>query len=161
LQEKALNVLLKNFPNLNKNLNDIENFFDLSYEAFLNFITQDGLVMETEREISELILNYIKSRRNISENFVPPQKEINNENEINKFPSKIKDIEEDKKKENDDESLEDEEKKEKDNEIENMEDEEKLDKDKEEKDAEDFEDEEKKDESKEESDDDKESISNF
>ena len=54
-------------------------------------MTQDNLIMETEKEISGLIINYIKSRRNIVEitpiNDIPKVVEnisVNEETKINK-----------------------------------------------------------------------------
>ena len=34
---------------------------------FINFVNKDDLVTETEKDIADLVLNYIKSRRNLLE----------------------------------------------------------------------------------------------
>lgn len=106
-------MLTKNFPNLNKNLADIECFLEFSYESFLNFVTQDNLVMETEKDITELILNFIKSRRNLPENVTYINKnqvssETKNE-EQNQLEEEMKDeIKEEKSKAEDKEENEEE-----------------------------------------------------
>jgi len=99
LEEKAFEFIVKNFSALNKNLSDIESFLEFSYETFLNIITRDDLVVETEKDISDLILNYIKSRRNLPDGSfalpkLPIYPEIQNENEVK--PEEKAEIEEEK-----------------------------------------------------------------
>lgn len=114
LQEKTLKLITKNYTDLNKNLSDIECFLRFSFDTFLNFVSQDDLVMETEKDISELILNYIKNRRNLPENHQIPSNFLLNseiikdeENKINKAEKK-EEIEEEKSKANDNDEKEEE-----------------------------------------------------
>jgi hypothetical protein len=121
-------LLTKNFPNLNKNLSDIEDFLECPYDFFLNFIAKDDLIMETERDVSELILNYIKSRRNVPEALNPLITNLE-ENKLDKNQKEEKDKkkdEKDEKDENDDEESKDEEESKKEDDGEDSKDEEKA-----------------------------------
>lgn len=77
--------LMKYFSNYNKKLEDIEIFFQLPYEHFINFVSQDDIIVGTEKEICEIITNYIKYRRNLSEPLITsPDPNISNTNPISK-----------------------------------------------------------------------------
>lgn len=83
---------------MNKKLEDIEKYFDLPYNSFFEFINQDDLVCETEKEIADLITNYIKTRRNLVE--IPKEeKKVEEENKEKIETDTDKDKEEDEENE--------------------------------------------------------------
>ena len=54
---------------------------ELKYDTFKDIISSDEIDVEKEKEISDLVIEYIKSRREIPENKLKEQKNLeNNEN---------------------------------------------------------------------------------
>ena len=89
---------------MNKKLEDIEKYFDLPYDSFYQFVIQDDLVCETEKEIADLVINYIKIRRNLIEKEENESREKEKEKE--KKDKYLKKKNKKKKNENDEENLE-------------------------------------------------------
>ena len=64
LNKEAINFITENFKSLKIFKSDI---IDLDFDSFKNLINSDKINVDSEKDISELILEYIKSRRDLPE----------------------------------------------------------------------------------------------
>jgi hypothetical protein len=103
LHNFAMEKIKKNYSNLKIN-NVQKEILNFGFDDFKNFVSSDEIDMENEKEICELIRNYILDRRQIA----PEQNAVNEQNEVQEA-SKInpeekieeqKNPEEEKKEEN-------------------------------------------------------------
>ena len=95
MQEASLNIILKNFDSLFKNLDEFEMFINMPINIFKEIISSDNLTVNNETQITTLVLEYIKSRRNLNE--VKQEIIKDNENEDNIAKNENQKIEIDKK----------------------------------------------------------------
>ena len=65
LMDECLNILKNNFFKVSKNLSEFQIILDLPYNIFKQLITSDDLVVHEEKEICDIVLNYIKIRKKI------------------------------------------------------------------------------------------------
>jgi len=65
LQQECLNILKKNFHKVSKNLNEFQIILDLPLDIFKKLISDDELVVNSEKEICDIVLNYIKLRKKV------------------------------------------------------------------------------------------------
>ena len=114
LNKECTNYIIQYFKDVKIFKNDI---MALDFETFKNIMNSDSINIETEKDISDFVLNYIKSRRDLPEEEKEEKPEIKeeqikqNENENNE---KNKNIEEnnEEKANNEEEKKEDEKKEE-------------------------------------------------
>ena len=107
LNKECINYISQNFKDVKIFKNDI---IDLDFDSFKNLMNSDEINIETEKDISEFILDYIKSRRDLPEEEKEKETEIKpNENE-NKEENK--NIEENQENANNEEKKEEEKKEE-------------------------------------------------
>ena len=107
LNKECIKYISQNFKDVKIFKNDI---IDLDFDSFKNLMNSDEINIETEKDISEFILDYIKSRRDLPEEEKEKETEIKpNENE-NKEENK--NIEENQENANNEEKKEEEKKEE-------------------------------------------------
>ena len=118
LNKECINYIIQYFKDVKIFKNDI---MDLDFETFKNIMNSDSINIETEKDISDFVLNYIKSRRDLPEEEKEEKPEIKeeqikpNENENNEENKNI----EENNQENKEEEKQDEEKKEEEKKEEN------------------------------------------
>ena len=82
LRKECSNKMKQNLGNIP---NKAKELTQLKFDTFKDIISSDELDIEQEKEVADLVIEYIKFRRNIPEEKkdIPPQEEKNNENNEN------------------------------------------------------------------------------
>ena len=82
LRKECSNKMKQNLGNIP---NKAKELTQLKFDTFKDIISSDELDIEQEKEVADLVIEYIKFRRNIPEEKkdIPPQEEKNNENPEN------------------------------------------------------------------------------
>ena len=82
LRKECSNKMKQNLGNIP---NKAKELTQLKFDTFKDIISSDELDVEQEKEVADLVIEYIKFRRNIPEEKkdIPPQEEKNNENNEN------------------------------------------------------------------------------
>ena len=82
LKKECSNKMKQNLGNIP---NKAKELTQLKFDTFKDIISSDELDVEQEKEVADLVIEYIKFRRNIPEEKkdIPPQEEKNNENNEN------------------------------------------------------------------------------
>ncbi len=113
LNKECISFIIKNFKYVKIFKNDI---IDLDYNSFKQIIISDEINIDNEKDISDFVISYIISRRNLKEEIKEKvNKEENKEkNEEKKEEEKVEENKEKEKEENKDENNE---KKEKENDV--------------------------------------------
>ena len=110
LNKECINYITQYFKDVKIFKNDI---MDLDFDSFKNIMNSDSINIETEKDISDFVLNYIKSRRDLPEEEKEEKPEIKEE-QIK--PNENENKEENKNiEENNEENANNEEKKEEEN----------------------------------------------
>ncbi len=73
LMTDCLNILKRHFHKVCKNLNEFQIIIDLPLDVFKKLITADDLVVNSEKEICDVVINYIKARKNIVQEGEKPE----------------------------------------------------------------------------------------
>ena len=81
LNKKCIEYITHNFKDIKIFKNDI---MDLDFDTFKNIMNSDEINIESEKDISEFILEYIKSRRDLplEEEEIKPNENDNKENKV-------------------------------------------------------------------------------
>ena len=120
LNKESINYISQNFKEVKIFKNDI---IDLDFDSFKNIMNSDNIKIDSEKDISEFVLAYIKSRRDLPEEekedlketqIKPNENQNNEENKNNEVNQENQENAEEKK----EEEKKEEEKKEEDSEIE-------------------------------------------
>ena len=96
LYKECINFLIKNFRYVKYFKNDI---LDLDYETFKKIISSDTINVDNEKDISDFVIDYIKSRRSIPEEKKEEEKKEEEKNEEKKEEEKKEEKKEEEKKE--------------------------------------------------------------
>jgi hypothetical protein len=94
---KCLELIQQNFYKISYNLDEFNKLIELPFSEFVDIIGSSYIAVKTEKEICDMVLNYIKIRRNLSESDSPSlNKDQQKENksdpieEVNQEDDKIK-----------------------------------------------------------------------
>ena len=116
LNKECINYITQYFKDVKIFKNDI---IDLDFDTFKNIMNSDSINIDTEKDVADFVLNYIKSRRDLPEEEKEEKPEIKEEQikpKENENNEENKNIEENKKEEeNNEEEKKEEEKKEEEN----------------------------------------------
>ena len=70
MQSKALSIILKNFYKISKSIEEFKAILDLPYDLVKVILSNDDLTVENEKEVCDIVINYIKLRRNLNEDSI-------------------------------------------------------------------------------------------
>jgi hypothetical protein len=62
-----LSILLKNFNKISKNLEEFKAILDLPYDLIKKILSSDELIVENEKQVCDIVVNYIKMRKSLEE----------------------------------------------------------------------------------------------
>ena len=58
---------MKNFNKISKSLEEFKSILELPYDLIKNVLSSDELSVDNEKQVCDIVLNYIKTRRSITE----------------------------------------------------------------------------------------------